>query len=778
MDEELKVIGKRLPRVDSKQKVMGQARYAADYSLPGMLWCKVLRAPHPHARILHIDTSRAERFSGVKGVVTGKDFGGWTWGFMPNTRDEPPLAYEKVRYLYEAVAAVAAVDEETAEEACGLIRVEYEELPGVFDPEEAMKPGAPVVHSHRPNNVGLEYHYNFGEVEKAFAESHIVREDRFETGRVTRGYLEPPASLAYYDPAGSLTVWPAKQSPYFHYRHLAACFKLPLSKVRIIQPFIGGGFGGTKNDSIAGDFCSVLLSKKTGKPVKFIYSQEEELSVSKRRHPVIMYNKMGMTKDGLLTAIETRAIADMGGYTSVSPLSLYLVGFATTIPYNLRHYKFDIAGVYTNNPMSAAMRGHGITHSRFACEIQMEMLAEELGIDPLEIRMRNGIDPPKPGEIYRTVNDITFKTCGFKEALKAVSEDALWSEKNAKPRGESPISYGVGLSGTAYLGGARQLGHQSCGAIIRICEDGTINLLTGATDCGQGSDTVLCMIAAEELGVRLEDIDLKRVDTAYTPVDPGSYGSRVTILAGQATQRAARDAKRQLLESAAAAWKVKADDLEIKNGFLFQKSNPERGIPFDKLAKMACYGGSGAVIIGRGYSSYGLEPLDFNTGYGNGGTSYSFTAQTVRLGVDMETGKTDVTDFTIAHDCGRPLHPPSVESQNEGGSVQGLGQAIYEEFIMDNGVTRNNNFIDYKMPRSTDVPAIRVIDIITDDPDGPFGAKEASEGSIVSSPPAVISALHDATGIWFKEQPVTPERIVNALKEKGMWIKKGKSHDD
>jgi 4-hydroxybenzoyl-CoA reductase subunit alpha len=770
--EAYSVIGKRVPRVDAHEKVIGQAKYAADYSLPGMLWCKLLRAPYAHARILRIETSRAERRPGVRGVITGKDFDGWTWGFMSNTRDEPPLACEKVRYLFEGVAAVAAVDEETAEEACELIDVEYEELHGIFNPEDAMSPGAPLVHANRPNNVGLEYHYNFGNVEKAFAESHLIREDRFQTGRVTKGYLEPPASLAYYDPSGSITVWPAKQSPYFHYRHLAACFKLPLSKIRIIQPFIGGGFGGTKNDSVAGDFCSILLSKKTGKPVKFVYTQEEELSVSKRRHPVIIYNKMGATKEGLLTAIETRAIADMGAYTSISPLSLYLVGFATTIPYKLPHYKFDIHGVFTNNPMSAAMRGHGITHSRYACEIQMEMVAEELGIDPVEMRLRNGIDPPMPGETYRTINDIAFKTCGFKEAIRAVVDDPVWREKDKKPRQQGSVSYGVGISGTAYLGGARQLGHQSCGAVIRICEDGTVNLLTGATDCGQGSDTVLCMIAAEELGVRLQDIDLKRVDTAYTPVDPGSYGSRVTILAGQATQKAARDAKRQLLESAAAAWKINSDELEIKNGYLFYKNNPEKRMPFEKLVKLACYGGSGAVIIGRGYSEYGIEPLDFNTGYGNGGTSYSFTAQTVRLGVDLETGKTDVTDFTIAHDCGRPLHPISVETQNEGGAVQGMGQAIYEEFIMDRGTTLNNTFLDYKMPRSTDVPRIKVIDIITNDPDGPFGAKEASEGSIVSSPPAVISALHDATGIWFKEQPVTPEKIVRALKDKGQWRKR------
>ena len=767
--EEYSVIGKRVPRIDAKEKVMGQAKYAADYSLQGMLWCKVARAPYPHARILNIDTSRAERLPGVRGVVTGKDFGGWTWGFMATTRDEPPLAVEKVRYLYEGVAAVAAVDEETAEEACELIKVEYEELPGVFDPEEAMKAGSPVIHDYRPNNVSVEYHWSFGDVDKAFAESYIVREDRFETGKVVTGFLEPPASLAYYDPSGSITVWPSKQSPYFHYRHLAACFKLPLSKIRIVQPFIGGGFGGTKNDSVAGDFCVVMLSKKTGKPVKYVYPMEEVLTTCRRRHNMIIYNKMGMTKDGILTAVASRVIGNGGGYTAIGPLTMYLAGCGTTMPYKLPNYKYDAWRVFTNNPVSAAMRGHGFTHTRFACDIQMGMLAEELGIDPVEIKMRNAIDNPKRGEEYRTINDISFKTCGLKQAINAVVEDRLWAERNTMARQAGPKTYGVGISGTTYQGGARQLGHQSCAAVVRICEDGTVNLITGATDCGQGSDTVLAMIAAEELGARYEDISIKRVDSAYTPVDPGSYGSRVTLLAGQATQLAARDAKKQLLDAAARAWGMAPEEVEIRAGFAYPRSKPDRRISFEKLARIACYEGSGAVILGRGHSDYGLEQIDFNSGTGNGGTSYSFTAQTVRLAVDMDTGKIDVTDFTIAHDGGVPLHPVSVESQNEGGAVQGQSQAMYEQFIMEKGYTHNHTLLDYKMPRSTDSPDIKVIDIITDDPDGPFGAKEASEGSIVSTPPALVDALHDATGIWFKDLPVTPEKIVKALKEKGRW---------
>lgn len=764
---ELSVLGKKFPRVDAREKVTGQAKYAADYSLPGMLWCKLLRSPYAHARILNIDISRAAKLPGVKGIVTGKDFGGWTWGWTAATRDEPPLATDKVRYMAEAVAAVAAIDEATAEAATELIKVEYEELPVILDPEEGMIDGAPIIHSYAKNNISVEYHWNFGDVEKAFKESYIVREDRFRTSLATHGYIEPPATLAYYDPTGYITVWPAKQSPYFHYRHLAACFKLPLSKIRLIQPFIGGGFGGTKNDSLAGDFCSVLLSKMTGKPVKWIESMEEELSTSRRRHSMIVYSKMGVDKEGKLKALHHRVIADGGGYTAVGPLSTYLAGFLTTLPYHLPNFKFDAYRIFTNKPIQAAMRGHGVTHTRLAAEIQMEMIAQEMGIDPMEMRMRNAVDHPPKGTIYETINKVTIKTCGLKEALKQVSQDKLWKHRNETPRQTGNIVWGTGISGTTYLGGARQQGHQSCAAIIRICEDGTVNLITGATDCGQGSDTVLCAIAAEELGLNLADIDIKRVDTAYTPVDPGTYGSRVTILAGQATQIAAREAKKQLLEAAAQTWQVKPEEIEIKKGQVFLKSDLQKSMTFERLAKIACYSKTGAVILGTGYSHYGLDPLDLNTGTGNGGVNYSFTAQSARVGVDLETGQITATDFTIASDCGRLLCPIQAEGQIEGAAIQGLGQTLYEDFITDTkGKTLNATFLDYKMPHSMDVPDIKLIDVETDDPDGPFGAKETSEGSIVSTPPAVISAIHDATGIWFTELPVTPEKVVKALKNK------------
>jgi 4-hydroxybenzoyl-CoA reductase alpha subunit len=758
--EEYSVIGKRIPRVDGRVKVTGEAKYAADYGMPGMLWCKMLRSPYAHAKILNIDTSRAQRLPGVKGVLTGKDFKGWRWGWMPKTRDEGPIADDKVRYLAEAVAAVAAVDEDTAEEATDLIKVDYEELPGVFDPEEAMKEGAPRVYDHVENNISWDFHMDFGDVEKAFRESDLVREERFETGRVITGYLEPPAAVAVWDSSG-ITIWAAKQSPYFVYRHLAACFNLPLSKVRVIQPFIGGGFGGTKNDSLAGDFCVCLFSKMTGKPVKFVYNMEEVLMTCRRRHNMIIHNKMGMKKDGTITGMHSRVIADGGGHTAIGPLTMYLTGCMSTLPYKLPNFKHDAYRIFTNNPISAAMRGHGVTHTRFAAEIQMEMMAEELGLDPVEVRLRNAITAP-----HETINKVTVQSCGLREGIELLADTPNWKERNSKKGTDGPVSHGVGISATSYLSGARQRGHQSCGAIVRLCEDGTVDYLTGATDCGQGSDTVLVQIIAEELGLRIEDVEIKRVDTAVTPCDAGSYGSRVTVLAGEAAQKAARDVREQLAKFAAEKWEADPKDIVFKNGQVYVKGSPNRSMSFENLAKSASYSGSGAVILGKGYSQYGIDPLDFDRGEGNAGTAYSFTSQISEVDVDLETGFVKCTNMIIAHDCGKPLNPINVEAQNQGAAVQGLGQTLYEEFKMDKGRTLNPNLIDYKMPLSTDSPRIEVIDVITDDRIGPFGAKEASEGAIVSSPPSVVSAIHHATGIWFKEQPVTPEKIVMALKKK------------
>lgn len=377
---------------------------------------------------------------------------------------------------------------------------------------------------------------------------------------------------------------------------------------------------------------------------------------------------------------------------------------------------------------------------------------------------------PRPGSIYETINKLHVATCGVKEAIERVAESVNWREKRQLKKLEANIARGIGISAAPYLTGFTFHGCNPSAAIVKVCEDGSVNLLTGATDVGQGSDTVLCQIVAEELGIAAEDVDIKRVDTAFTPVDMGAWGSRVTVYAGDATRKAAANAKRQLLDFAAKHWKVNAEDIEIRNGKVFVKPDPEKGMTFSLLAMMATHSATNALaIIGTGYNLQEKEISDFaskglKTGEGDPGLSYSFTAQEAEVEVDTETGQVRCTDTTIAHDCGIPLNPMAVEGQVEGGAMMGLGEALYEEFIIDKGKTLNPTFLDYKMPRSTDVPSTNVIHIITDDPYGPFGAKECGEGSGVSPRPAVVSAIHDATGIWFKELPVTPERVFKALK--------------
>ena len=504
----------------------------------------------------------------------------------------------------------------------------------------------------------------------------------------------------------------------------------------------------------------MLFSKLTGKPVKFVYTMEEVLMTCRRRHNMIVFNKMGMKKDGAITAMHSRVIADGGAHTAIGPLTMYLTGCMSTLPYKLPNFKHDAYRIYTNNPIGAAMRGHGVTHTRFAAELQMEMMAEELGIDPVAVRLKNAITAP-----YETINKVTVKSCGLVEGLETIADNPVWKNRKEKKQ-DGPIAHGVGMSATSYLGGARQRGHQSCAAMIRLCEDGSVDYLTGASDCGQGSDTVLVQMVAEELGLAMEDVDIKRVDTAMTPCDAGSYGSRVTVLAGEAARKAAQDVKQQLAVFAAGKWEAKPEDILFKDRQVCVKGQPEKTMPFDQLAKIACYSGSGAVILGRGYSDYGIDVLDFEKGIGNCGTSYSFTSQLTEVDVDLETGFLKCTDMLIAHDCGIPLNPINVEAQNQGAAMQGMGQAMYEEFKMDHGKTINPTLLDYKMPLASDIPNIKVVDIITEDPDGPYGAKEASEGAIVSVPPSIFTAVHDATGIWFKEQPLTPEKIAMALREK------------
>ena len=753
-------IGKRLPRVDAVVKATGEAKYAGDLSLPGMLHGKMLRSPYPHARIRHIDTNQAQRLSGVRAVVTGKDTIGYKAGGISAQGDEPYLALDKVRFIGDAVAAVAAIDEEIAEEALNLIQVEYDELPAVVDPLVAMREDAPLIHDHAPKNISFKTDLSYGDVDQAFRECDYAREDRFETTPIRHGFLEPHAALAVWDHSGRVSFWGSKQSPYFTYRNLAKALNIPLSRVRVIQPYIGGGFGG-KNEMFNMDFSAALLARKTGKPVRIVVSQEEVLFAYRQRHPTVIDLKTGFKKDGTILALEAHIIADGGAYLSIGALSLYLMCAFFCMPYRLPNMKAKGYRVYTNTQPSCAMRGHGVPQSRFAAEVQLDLAAKEMGIDPVDLRLRNAL---KPGET--TPNGFKITSCGLEESIVAAKRIITgWRKQQPKDDGRKKRGIGIGCYG--YVSGPRMAGHNTAGAVIKVHEDGGISLSTGSTDVGQGSDTVLSQIAAEVLGVRLEDIRYGMVDSDITPLDPGTFGSRVTFVTGNAVRIAAEDARGQLAEVAANALEANPLDIMFKDRKVYVAGSPNRSMPFSKLVKIAQYSGTGKTILGRGYwAPEGLEVPNFETGRGNMSAAYSFGTQVAEVEVDTETGFTKVIRMAMVHDCGQPLNEMLMEGQLEGSAIGGVGHTLMEEIVRKEGQTMNPSFLDYRMPSTLDACPLEILHTDTYDEMGPFGAKETGEGIQVAVVPAIVNGIHDAMGVAFKRIPVTPVMVLDALNKK------------
>ncbi|MBI2987237.1 MAG: molybdopterin-dependent oxidoreductase [Deltaproteobacteria bacterium] len=756
--QEHSIIGRPVPKKDAWLKATGEAKYADDHSLPGMLYGKLLRSPHPHARILHIDTSKAERLPGVRAVATGKDFPGIKYGNLPQTRDYLPLALEKVRYIGDEVAAVAAIDEDMAEEALDLIQVEYEILPAVFDPEEAMQPGAPQLHDHAPDNISSQSAFHFGDADRGFADSDLIQEDIFETQPVKQGMLEPHACIGLWDNTGKITLWASKQSPYVVWRQLAMGLGIEPGKIRLVQTYIGGGFSGGKQEAMPMDFCAVLLSKKSGRPVKFVHTMDEVLTIGHLRHPIKIWLKTGIKKDGTLLAQHCKIIANGGAYSSIGQLSMYIPGAMLNLPYRLPNVKYEAYRIYTNNGFCGAMRGHTLPQICFARDSQLDIIAAKLGVDPIEIRLKNAA---QPGEV--TPNGFRLTTFGFTECLQRVVEASQWREKH----GKLPRYRGIGIGCGSLVSGARLMGHSSSTAEIKVQEDGTVLLVTGSTDVGQGADTVLSMIAAEVLGVQLDDVRFAMVDTDITPVDPGTFSSRVTFWTGNAVKLAAEDARRQLAEIAAQKLEANPEDLIFRDRQVYLRQQPQRGLSFGELVRLAEYR-LGRIIMGKGSYTSGEELIDFRTGYGNMSPAYTPSACVVEVEVDPETGQVTVTGIWGAHDCGFPLNPMLVRGQVLGASVMCIGQALYENLIRTQGKVMNPSFRDYKMPLATDVPKlanVEHINIITRDPSGPFGAKEAGEGAATGVIAAVANAVYHATGVRIKSLPISPGKVLFGLKE-------------
>ncbi|OGP92631.1 MAG: hypothetical protein A2156_04555 [Deltaproteobacteria bacterium RBG_16_48_10] len=757
MVDKFYVVGKREPMLDAADKATGRARFTDDLAYPGMLYGKILRSPLPHARVLHVDLSGALNVMGVKGAICGRDIPLKKYGIVPMAKDEFALAIDKVRYIGDDVAAVVATSLDAAEEALLKIRVDYEELPAVFDPMEAMKPGAPILHEEVPDNVSARIRKEFGKVEEAFNGSDFIFEDTFETQAVNHCPLEPQAALSLVDPSGKVTLWSSTQIPFFLRRNLATTLDIPESKVRIIKPKVGGGFG-QKIDLYAKDFCAAFFAMKTRKPVKFVYEREEVFTSTRQRHPMRIWLKTGVKKDGTLSAQQFKVIADGGAYNSTAPLMITLACYFIMLPYHIENLLFEGFHVYTNKPVGGAMRGHGIPQVRFAVEAQLDLISEKIGIDPLALRLKNAYQSgePHPAKLF-------VQSCGFSETLEKAADAIGWKEK----RGRLPFGRGVGLAGASFPSGVSNMSHLSSGAIVKIERDGSITLLTGAADIGQGAETVISQIVAEEMGVFLEDIRITAADTEITPLDPGTFGSGVTLRAGNAAKMAAKAAKEKLFEAVAEKMETAVEELEARDHRIFVKGSPERGIPLQEAIKIYQYSDRPMPIIGRGsYLPPAKEPTTLLKEDGNFSPAYSFMTQAAEVEVDTKSGKIKVLKMVTSHDCGRAINPMLVEGQLEGSVVGGMGQALYEEVLTEKGQVQNPSFLDYGIPTAIEAPSITSIEVETDDPEGPFGAKESGEGTQLAPAPAIINAIYDAIGLRFKSLPVTPEKVLEALDAK------------
>ena len=776
------VINSRAKRVDAPDKATGRAIYIDDFTMPDMLHAVMLHSPLAHAKILNIDISAAEKLPGVKAVVTAKDAGVVNYGVSPARYDETLFCHDKVRYVGDEIAAVAAVDLETAQKAIELINVDYQELPPVFTIDEAIAEEAPILHDKYPKNVCAEVHQEFGDVEKGLKESDLVKTTVFHSKRQDGAFLEPPGCVADYEPAGRLTLYSSTQSPHYVQRTVSMVTGLPLGKVRVKKFYVGGGFG-IKASANTGELSACLLSMKTGKPVKLIYSREEVFMLCRARHQFVHTMTTGVKKDGTIMALKHECYLDGGAYSSFGIATVYYAGSLLAAPYKIENMKFDGYRVYCNKPACGAQRGHGGVAARAAWEQQLDMIAEELKMDPIEFKLKNTL---KTGDV--TCNELSLSSFGMQECIDAVKKGSDWTAK----KGKLPKGKGIGFATGFFVSGAgypiyRSETHHST-AYLKLNEDGgTVTLYTASAEIGQGSDTALAMIAAETLGIPLDYMRVVSGDTDFG-IDLGAYSSRQTLMSGHAVKDAAENLKRQVLEVLSQELDLPIEEMDIKNGLIvFQRpgidfgklraeytkehrgwfDNPAEGdLTFIEASRYA-YIVKGSIV---GTGKYKPQELGGKFKGATVGTSpaYGCSAQVVEVEVDLETGKITVEKMTDAHDCGRAINRTSVEGQMEGSLSMGMGEALSEEVKFDpQGRVVNHDLSEYKMPTALDMPPIESIIIESNEPNGPFGAKEVGEGAIMPTIPAILNAVYDATGVRIFETPLTPERVYMAIQKRG-----------
>jgi 4-hydroxybenzoyl-CoA reductase subunit alpha len=764
---DLRLIGTPMRKVEGLDKSTGRAVYTDDVVLAGMLHAKILRSPHPHARIVSIDTSEAEALEGVHAVITGQDMP-TRYGIIPWTPDEYPLCVDRVRYVGDGVAAVAAVDEDTAIDALDRIRVEYEELPAFLDPFGSLEADGSTPYIHEPRkegrsgNVTKHVRLEFGAVDERMDGSDIVVEGDYLFEGTTHTPIEPHCAIGHWDGGGRLTVWSATQVPHYLHRELARVLELDPVRVRVLQPLVGGAFGG-KSEPFDLEFCVAKLSMTTGRPVKILYTREEVFYAHRGRHPFHMKYRTGATADGKLSSVDAEIVLDGGAYASFGLVTTYYSGQLLCAPYEMPAYRFDSTRVYTNKPACGPKRGHGSVQPRFAFEVQLDKLAERLGLDPIEFRRRNFL-----GSNTRTVNELRVTSNGFLECLEAVERASEWKERYRA----LPFGRGIGVAGSTYISGTNYPIYPNempqSGVQMQIDRSGRVAVFSGASEIGQGCDSVVAYIAAEELGVPLDYVRVLRGDTDFTPVDLGAYSSRVTFMLGNATIDAARKLRRLVQTAVGGQWEVPPSEVLLAGGLAVWAPDTSRQMPIAEAFNLA-----EAQFGTLGATGWYNTPKDVHGTY-RGGTigaspAYSFTAHVAEVEVDVDTGVVEVRKIWVAHDCGRALNPVLVEGQMEGSAYMGFGEALMEEQIFKDGdhgragLHNAPSLLDYRIPTSLDTPELESLIVESIDPEGPYGAKEAGEGPLHSTIPAIANAIYDAVGVRIDRLPFSPPNVWRAL---------------
>ena len=749
---EASIIGTSVRRNDLLGKVTGDARYVADITPAGMLHGKTLRSTVAHALIKRIDTRRALALPGVKAVLTHQNVPRVLHAGSPHPRSasvtcDQYILDHKVRFWGESVAVVAATTEEIAEEALGLIEVEYEELPAVFTVEDALRPDAPPIHDREPggNLVLPPVVVTRGDIEQGFAQADLIVEGEYEGGRPTPAYMEPNVCLCQWDGNGNLTVWISTQTAFMVRGIMAEVLGLPLHKVRVLVDHMGGGFG-AKQDLFQTEFLCALLARQTRRPVRMEYSRKETFLGGRTRHPAKVWLRQGFRKDGTLVARQARIVFNSGAYGSHGPGVTIVGSNAMTSLYRCDNVHIEGRCVYTNSPIAGAFRGYGVVQTYYALDIQMDEAAARLGMDPAELKLKNAV---RDGDLAPSNHAIVGH--GLEDCIRRGRQETGWAALRQRPRSqEGAVRRGWGMAcemhGSSAYPGIKEQGN----AIVKMNEDGTVVLLTGTAGLGTGAHTALAQIVAEELGVRFEDVSVVHGDTDVVPWDIGAFASHTTYMGGRAAQMAAAEVKRQLLDRAAGQLEASPADLHVRHGVISVRGTdrcltvrdavqPKKGIPAAQFVGSATY-----------------HPTK----------SYSFAAHFVEVSVDTDTGQVTVLQVVPVHEIGKVIHPVAAAGQIEGGIQQGIGHTLYEDYQIDlrNGRSLNANFVDYKMPLSMDMPPIRTVILETaPDPGGPFGAKGVGEDPIVAIGPAIANAIYDAIGVRFRHYPIKPEQVLQGL---------------